>query len=432
MRLKGRVAKSVILFAWVWHGHVCAGVPAPAARDFTLNDALSIAVELNSDITAAKAALQVARAQSLSAQARPNPQLNLQTFNINHQLGVGAGNLSDKTVDSTIQISQLIERGQKRQIRSEAADYLIQAAENDLRSTTRRVKQAVADSYFDLKAASDALTLSRELESLAENNLKLAQLRVKAGDLSGAELQRVQVDTYQAHNDSSAAQDDLNIKRDAFLRLIGMANQPGNLRLAQPWPSKVDSPSGENQQDTPEQPEVEAAKDRLKAASKAVELSKALRTRDITLAVQYEHYPTSPSNMQGSGNSVGVAVQFPLFVWYDYDGEILAAQAVQNQLEEDAQRIRAESSADVNLAQSRVESTAVRLANYHNDIVPAARKSLESVEYAFKQGAAGATELLDARRTYKQTQSGEIAAQADYAKALERLRLFSTMDEKTP
>ncbi|WP_288106153.1 TolC family protein, partial [Limnobacter sp.] len=192
--------------AWVWNGHVCAGEPAPAVRDFRLDDALSIAVQHNSDISAAKAALQVARAQSLSAQARPNPQLSLQTVNINHQLGVGAGNLSDKTVDSTIQISQLIERGQKRQLRSEAADYLIQAAENDLRSTTRRVKQAVADSYFDLKAASDTLTLSREFESLAEINLKMAQLRVKAGDLSGAELQRVQVDTYQAHNDSSAAQ----------------------------------------------------------------------------------------------------------------------------------------------------------------------------------------------------------------------------------
>ena len=41
---------------------------------------------------------------------------------------------------------------------------------------------------------------------------------------------------------------------------------------------------------------------------------------DVTVGVQYEHYPISETNTTGSGNSYGAFVSIPLFVRHSYGG----------------------------------------------------------------------------------------------------------------
>jgi cobalt-zinc-cadmium efflux system outer membrane protein len=60
--------------------------------------------------------------------------------------------------------------------------------------------------------------------------------------------------------------------------------------------------------------DVAAAKARLDAALAARKLALAARTRDVTVGLQFEHYPTSPANQLGSGNSYGISIQIPCSV----------------------------------------------------------------------------------------------------------------------
>src|SRR6476469_9349475 len=86
-----------------------------------LEQAQRMALEGNHDLRLALAAVQAAQAAIQAADIAPNPVLTLQTVNINPSLGIGAGPLRAKAVDSSVRIDQQIERGGKRALRIDNA-----------------------------------------------------------------------------------------------------------------------------------------------------------------------------------------------------------------------------------------------------------------------------------------------------------------------
>ena len=65
-----------------------------------------------------------------------------------------------------------------------------------------------------------------------------------------------------------------------------------------------------------------------------------------------------------------------------------------------------------------MQAAAERTRRFQQELLTAARKSADAVEFGFKNGAIGVMDVLDARRTYRATQLDAVAAQADYAKSL--------------
>src|SRR2546423_5715923 len=97
---------------------VCA--PA-AARELTLADAESLAIEHNRELQAARRAVESAEAQKLIAGARPNA-----TFSVN------SGAIASGThADTVFRIDQPFERGNKRELRLGAAAGIERAAQSD-------------------------------------------------------------------------------------------------------------------------------------------------------------------------------------------------------------------------------------------------------------------------------------------------------------
>ena len=104
---------------------------------------------------------------------------------------------------------------------------------------------------------------------------------------------------------------------------------PGTLadnRLVQDWPS-LDEPTPPADPDIVQRrPDVTAAEARLAAAASVRDLARAGRVPDVTVGAQYEHYPISETNTNGSGNSYGVFVSIPLFVRHSNGGEARRAE----------------------------------------------------------------------------------------------------------
>jgi cobalt-zinc-cadmium efflux system outer membrane protein len=65
-----------------------------------------------------------------------------------------------------------------------------------------------------------------------------------------------------------------------------------------------------------------------------------------------------------------------------------------------------------------VLSTADRVRRFQEEILITAKKSADAAEFAFKNGATGVMDVLDARRSYRATRLEALNAQADYAKSL--------------
>ena len=75
------------------------------------------------ELQASQRAVDAAKAGILIAGVRPNPNLTLQTSNINPQAGIGSGGLRDKAFDTQIRTDYRVERGEKRALRlASAAD----------------------------------------------------------------------------------------------------------------------------------------------------------------------------------------------------------------------------------------------------------------------------------------------------------------------
>src|SRR5262249_48840172 len=83
----------------------------------TLRQAEELLQTKNRELQAARRAVEAAGAGTLTAGARPNPTLSLGVSTINLKEGVGSGPLSDKIVDSNVRIDQVVERGDKRELR---------------------------------------------------------------------------------------------------------------------------------------------------------------------------------------------------------------------------------------------------------------------------------------------------------------------------
>lgn len=420
---------------------------AAGAQPIALQQAIATALEHNPDLRLSQLAVEGAAAQQTIAGAAPNPTLTLQSFNINPNAGVGAGGLRSKTVDSAVRVDQLIERGGKRELRVENAARLAAASGSDLRETRRQVRLLVSQAYYDLLAADGKLAITRESAQLFDRTVDAARKRQKAGDLAPADVARAQVDALRARNDVLQAESDLFVARQTLALLIGEPAKAAQLTPLDAWPdvpaAGADNlktggaaavgigQSGRAIDDSDDdaalarRPDVLAAQARFDAAQAARKLALASRSADVTVGLQFEHYPTSITNTQGSGNSFGIALQIPLFVRYGYDGEVRAADVALDTARENMHQARVQAHSELELSEERVRSAADKLRRYEggaDSIIGAAKKSADAAEFAFQRGALAIMDLLDVRRTYRAAQLEALAARADYAKSLAALQ----------
>lgn len=394
-----------------------ASAQAPA-RPLTLEEAVQIAQVRNPDMRLAGLGVEGAGAAATIAGAAPNPVLTLQSFNINPGAGVGSGSLRSKTVDSAVRIDQLIERGGKRGLRVEQAGHLEDAARHDQRDTRRQLRLMVSQAYYAVMAARDRLDITRQSADLFDTSVAAATKRQRAGDLAAADVARASVDALRARNDVAQAESDLFAARDALALLLAEPAGAPPVEPSDDWPSAAPPGAAEENLLLARRPDVLAAQARVDAAESARKLALAARHADVTVGVQAEHYPVSAANPQGSGNSYGLALQIPLALRYDYQGEIRAAEVSLDSANANLDKARAAARSELAVSAERARSAYARLRRDDDSLLAAAKKSADAAEFAFRQGAMDIMDLLDVRRTYRSTLLEALQARADYAVSL--------------
>ena len=378
----------------------------------------------NRDIQQARRAVEAAESGMEVAGGRPNPTLSLNSTSINLGSGVGGGTLRDKQVDSVLRLDQPIERGNKRELRLAQAGASLEAARADLADVRRQQGLAVRLAYWDLHLAADRVRLTREGADLMRTTLSKNELRLQAGDIAPADLARIRVDALRAETDVRAAVTDLKRARAALAGLLAQEALADRLRAADDWPVPT-APSAVSLSALQDRADVRAASARVDAAAQGKALAESLRTRDVTVGVQFEHYPPD------ARHTVGFGVSVPLFTGYDYGGEIKRAWSDWGQAQEALERVKSGAAAEVDRLREEAAGASDRARLYRESILPSARKSASAVELAYTHGAAGVLDLLDARRTLRATEGDAAAALADYAKAMASLEAALDTEKKS-
>lgn len=398
--------------------------PAPSLAHLSLADAEGLWLVHNREVKIARAAMEGAEADVVSAGQRPNPQLSVNVSTLSTNPGMGNGGVRDKMMDTVIGLSQTFERGGKREFRSEAARKLADAARDDYADTQRSQRMVLFQAYYDLLLAQEKQRIAEDTAALYRKTMATADLRFKAGDLSGGDTARIRVEAYRAENDARQAAGELARARLALAYLIGKEKEAATLYAADTWPATAPPPATTDVL-VERRADVKAAEARVKAAEAARELARSLKTRDVTVGVSFEHNPTGTT---WANNSYGVNVSVPLYWNYSYEGEIRRAEADLEAARETLDQVHALAVADVEGARSDLDNAAGRVKRYDDDLLKEAERAAKTAEFAFSHGALGVMDLLDARRTFKATQLDAASAKADYAKALAAWRAATTAE----
>ena len=91
--------------------------------------------------------------------------------------------------------------------------------------------------------------------------------------------------------------------------------------------------------------------------------------------------------------------------------------------------LQREARAELDQLQAGAQSAAQRRTEYEGLHADAARKAVQGIELAYRRGAASLTDLLDARRSWRDFEAALIDARADHAIALARWEAATSVVE---
>jgi outer membrane protein, heavy metal efflux system len=389
----------------------------------TLQQAEQLFAGYSRELLAAKRSVQAAEADTLIAGQSPNPVLSYSFSSLNMNRGQGnmnqngANGFWDKTYNNTVQVSQLFERGNKRELRTSVAESAVKASEFDLKDTYRQQGLAMGTAYFDLKLAQDTVQIQKANVGLYEKTLQAAELRLKVGDVASADVARIRVDALRAKNDLRQAEATLQKAQASLAYLIGKDQDAAKLYVADPWPALNQEPTvHEDDSWLTERSDVQAAEVRTTQAQQARKLAESLKTRDVTWALAYQHFPGQEPG--SAPNTVGATVSIPLFTNYQYEGEAARAEVDFNSATEAKAQVRAAALAEMRKAKADLEAAIDKNRRFDQSILAEAQKAADAADFAYQHGAMSVMDLLDATRILRALQLESASVKADYAKSL--------------
>jgi len=386
---------------------------APAAWAISLQEAQRAMDAHNPDLRAAALELRGAQGDALTAALRPAPELSLGSSKISPKHGVGSGRWQDKRVDSTVGLGWTWERGGKRSLRMRQADALVEAAGLDMLDTQRRQQLALHEAYFGLKAAQDKFDVAEANRRNSTEQMVAAERQVASGAMAPVDRARLAVDDLAVADAARDAALDLRDARHALALLLGM-DESASLSADDDWPDATLEPAS-SAADPQQRVDLRAARSRLAAADAGASLARSERRRDIQWGVEAEREPSDIN-----GVTWGVSVTIPLGAPSRAHGGIQRAEADRDTAALELHALQRQAWAELDQLQASAASAAQRRQAYEGLQADSARKAVEGIELAYRRGAASLTDLLDARRSWRDFEAALIQARADHAVALAR------------
>src|SRR6185369_4732859 len=139
----------------------------------------------NPSLVAGRLTVDEAKANELTANLRPNPELSvvLDEFTV-----FNPSVLSANSAQWTPTVTQLIERQGKRHLRYQSAQLATEATQSEARDLERALMFDLRDAFIRLLAAKSVLQLAQDNLAYYDKVIELNAERYKAGDVAKIDL----------------------------------------------------------------------------------------------------------------------------------------------------------------------------------------------------------------------------------------------------
>ncbi|MDV3458249.1 TolC family protein [Sphingomonas sp. HF-S4] len=379
----------------------------PTGETLTLDRALELAGATAPGVEAATAGVRAAEAQRRAAGLRPNPSINVEAENV-----IGTGPYSGlSSAETTVGMSLPLELGGKRSARIGVADAQTARARLEVITAQADLRLKVTQAFVEAAAAERRLGVARDQRDIANEGLRGARVRVRAGRASPLEEQRADVQRINAETALEQAERATTLARGNLARLIG--REPGQLGL--PWFERTDGVGPRMPKSADGTLALALAQADIATADAQVRLARSQRVPDLTLSAGARRLEAT----NDVAAVFGVSVPLPLF--NNGRANLDAARAQRDQAEAlrrgavlDAQQAIASAETEVANAEANARTAA-------GPALAAAQEAARIARIGYREGKFGQLDLLEAERTLAQTRAAAIDALAAYHDAQARL-----------
>ena len=385
------------------------------ARADDLREALVSAYVTNPTLQAARANQRATDENVPIAKAagRPAANANASLTQIVDPTGsstsdLGGGLMTEgptRTLNAGVNLSVPLYSGGavKNQVR--AAERRVEAGQADLRGTESAIFSQTVGAYMDVILQQAVVGLNRNNVQVLTVNLEATRDRFEIGDLTRTDVAQSEARLALARSDTRTAEANLINARERYIQVVGKT--PLDLQPPPPLPNLPATPDEAVAVALDNNPDIEAARERSRAADYDINVASASRLPQVSAVVggSYSNTlgsfriigsPIQPAQ-SSSGLTIGLQGSIPLF-----QGGRPAAQRRQAQARAGAaleQEIGAER--DV-IAQTRSAFSSWRAANdviiSSQAAVDAATLSLEGVRAENSVGNRTILDILDAEQ----------------------------------
>ena len=378
--------------------------------EVTLQHALALALLENPKLRSYSLEVRAAEARVLQAGLLPNPEI---------ELGIGefggSGSRSGlKSTETTLQFSQLIELGRKRAKRRRVAIFEGELAGWDYESARLDVLAETTMAFIDLLAAQRRSELSLNTLKLAKEFHLVVTERVQAGKVSPLEERRARVALALSEIQSERAKRELNAFRSKLSAMWG--KESANFREAMGKLEPLLPPPVSNLEDWPiHNPDLDRWETEIELREAAHRLEKSRRIPDLTVGAGIQSFNETDET------SAVVAASIPIPLFDRNQGAIRAAELELSKAAEERRAAELQIRSALNESFQELSSAYVEAKLLLEEVAPAARFAMEAARSGYEQGKYGYIEVLDAQRSFFETEFQLIDSLLNYHRSVAEL-----------
>jgi len=403
---------------------------APAAAragSLTMDQAVAVALQRNRDVIAAKLDIDAAELDVVAARIYPNPVLQYTLGNLvigpanNQMMGVSSGFFGQPV--QALGVSQVLDVWSKRGARARFAEQGVERRRLLTEDAVREIVFAVRSGFADVLRAQADRQLASDMAGRYAETIRLSQARFKAGDISEAELRKIELEGLRYQNDVIDADTQLDLARTKLAALMGL----GSPRELPAGP--FDAPDARQAFELPRltdealqhRPDLRAAGAGRSQAEAELAAARREVYPDVAVGATYVNSDFTVSG--DNPNSLALSLSLPLPLFDRNQAGIGRAEVDIRRADNDVERLRIQVVREVAEAVRRADRARVLLAVFEGPpggqggMAAQAEKALQVAEKSYKAGAISLLELLEAQRTYLDTRGRYVHAQHDFRQA---------------
>ena len=375
-------------------------------------EAIRLAVERNPQVEAARNAYAAARAQARQAGALPAPELEMEFEEV-----PALGSLG-RYGERTIELSQRVELPLKWWHRLQAGRQHAEAARLAVFEMTK------LDITLQAKQAYDRIALQKSLLhhaqqdlDLAQNILRQADIRFEAGDVPQLDVMRASVEVGRATNRLTAAKNDLSLAKTALNALLARPLQTplaiADSLVYRPVKTDLDQLTATALK---QRPDLAGTELQLKALQSQQAAATAAYWPDLNVGLGRQRRHEAGGHEEDSWQ-VRFGLEVPLWAFSRQRGERAEAKAEVAKVAAERDAVRYQVLLETEQAYLDLTTAEEQVALFQDQILPEAERAFEVAGRSYDEGKLTYLELLEAQRTWIETQTEYAHTLFDYRAA---------------